>query len=167
MALTVERRNEIAWLFFLHYLQNRGKLHSVQETCNYFSKEYKIPNDEVLHMTVENAHWEILFPNCPKSDGSMPVRYELVWLLHILYEFKKGVKIGESFNRDIGNKAGEIEMVGINEVWEYYSELIAVIANLLSKNRWWQTFENPSQHLEYIKRIAVETRKVKSAEAVS
>ncbi|KKS28479.1 MAG: hypothetical protein UV60_C0004G0079 [Parcubacteria group bacterium GW2011_GWA2_43_11] len=154
MALTEGRRNEIAWLFFLHHLRNRGKIYSVQETCDYFSKKYKIPNDEQLRLVVDGGYHEVLFPNSrPKNPDGVSVRNELAWLLHILFEFKKGIKIGESFSRDIGNRASEIYWTQ-DVVRLYYIELIVVITNLLNENKWWQTYEDPSLRLESLRAIA-------------
>jgi len=167
MALTEKRRNEIAWLFFLRQLRNWQKKYSALETCVHFSSVYRIPNDKHLRLAVESGFYEIIFSDNLITSEKVLNRNELTWLLHILAVYKAGIKIGENFNRGVGNAAVKIEVVGINEVREYYTELVAVISSLLSKNIWWQTFNDPSLRLKILRAIVAETRASKVNSAVA
>lgn len=133
MSLTVKRRNEIAWKFFVRHLKN-NKIRSIEEYCDSFSREYKIPNNTILHCVICEACDEILHPKTYIAEEKLVAsRNSKAWQLHILLTFKKGIKVGECSKREIGSKAGELG-ISANELKEYHLEIVESMLNIISKN---------------------------------
>jgi hypothetical protein len=165
MALTVERRNQIAWKIFVQFLRERDVC-SILDTCSYFSREYKIPNNNLLYLAVEKAYIDILYScsgeSCELQENE--IRNEFVWLFNISRVIKKGIIVDAGIKRQVGKKTSK-NLIARKELNNYYHELLTELVNVLGKNDL-QRLEKISHRIEMLEEKC-STSKVNSAEAGS
>lgn len=160
MALTVERRNQIAWKIFVQLLRERDVC-SILDTCSYFSREYKIPNNNLLYLAAEKAYFDILYSCSGKSHELQEneIRNEFVWLFNISRVIKKGIIIDAGLKRQIGKRASK-NLIAAKELNSYYRELLIELVNVPGKNDR-QRLEKISHRIEMLEND-MQTRNEKS-----
>lgn len=138
MALTVERRNEIAWLFYLQNLKNKPiPQKTVKEICDEIANQTKIKNDVYLRdFIVISLHtlfsevfkdvWVTMIRT--QTNLSVHERNAFAWEFIIAQAYANGLKIGDYIRRSISNEGKKINIPRA-EAFEFGKLLIAEVYN--------------------------------------
>jgi|GEM_PF-1466643 len=127
MALTKERRNEIAWLYLVNKVSQKP-LTSVGELAEELKGKFGLVANDALSfaydLTIAILQKNAIQFGTPRLD--VLSRGVIAWEVLLKSKFYEGVKIGELTKRQIGNEAKQLG-ISTDEAMKFAKEVVTEI----------------------------------------